>query len=67
VKNESLKTKWGLNLGARTWLPQPSKYYFLGQNLHFPEQSIQDLKVINQDMCEKAYIYSMYDQLLTFL
>ena len=34
----------------------------------FPGQSIQNLKVINQDMCEKAYhIYSMYDRLLTFL
>jgi len=41
---------------------------FLGQNYHFPGQSIQDLKVINLDMCEKAYnIYSMYDWLLTFL
>ena len=29
---------------------------FPAQNYHFPEQSIQDLKVINQDMCEKAYI-----------
>jgi len=35
-------------------------------NYHFPGQSIQDLKVINQEMCEKAYhIYSLYDQLLT--
>jgi len=35
---------------------------------HFPGQSIQALKVINQDMCEKAHhIYSMYDQVLTFL
>ena len=40
---------------------------FPGQNDHFPGQSIQDLKVINQDMCEKAYIYSMYDRLLKFL
>jgi len=29
---------------------------FPGQNYHFPGQSIQDLKVINQDMREKAYI-----------
>ena len=37
------------------WFPQPRKYYFQGL-------SIQDLKVINHDMCEKAYcIYSMYD------
>jgi len=28
---------------------------FAGQNYHFPGESIQDLKVINQDMCEKAY------------
>jgi len=32
-----------------------------------PFSSIQDLKAINQDMCEKAHhIYSMYGQLLTF-
>ena len=30
--------------------PEPCKYYFLGQNYHFPRQIIQDLKVINQDM-----------------
>ena len=30
---------------------------FPGQNYYFPGQIIQDLKVINQDMCEKAYIY----------
>jgi len=35
--------------------------------LPFSEQSIQDLKVINQDTCEKGYhIYSMYNRLLTF-
>ena len=35
---------------------------FPGQNDHFPGQSIQDLKVINQDLCEKAYyIYPMFD------
>ena len=34
----------------------------------FPGQIIQDLKVINQDICEKAYhINLMYDRLLTFL
>ena len=33
----------------------------------FPGQTIQELKVINQNVCEKAYhIYSMYDQLLTY-
>jgi len=33
---------------------------FPGQNYHFPGQSIQYLKVINQDACKKAYhIYSM--------
>ena len=38
------------------------------QNFYFPGQNIQDLKVINQDMREKAYhIYSMYDRLLKFL
>ena len=26
---------------------------FPGQNFHFPGQSIQNLKVINQDMCKK--------------
>ena len=42
--------------------------YFPGQNCHFPGQTIQDLKVIYQDMCEKAFhIYSMYDQLLTIV
>ena len=36
--------------------------------LYFPGQSIQDLKVINQNTCEKSYyICSMYDRLLTFL
>ena len=29
---------------------------FPWQNYHFPGQSIQHLKVINQGMCEKAYI-----------
>jgi len=39
----------------------------LGQNYYFPGESIQDLKVIYQDRCEKTYhIYSMYDRLLTF-
>jgi len=33
---------------------------FPGPNYHFPGQRIQDLKVINKDMCEKEYhIYSM--------
>jgi len=41
---------------------------FPGRNYHFTGHSIQDLKVINPDMCEKAYnIYSMYDRVLTFL
>ena len=31
-------------LPLETWFPQPRKYYF-------PGQSIQDLKVINQDTC----------------
>ena len=34
---------------------------FPEQNYHFPGQSIQDLKIINQDMREKAYIGSIYD------
>ena len=38
-----------------TRFPQPRKYYFPGHNNHFPEQSIQDLKVINQDMHKKVY------------
>jgi len=39
---------------------------FPGQNCYIPGQSIHDLKVINQNMCEKAYhIYSMHDQSLT--
>jgi len=39
---------------------------FPGLNYYFPGQSIQDLKVINQDTWEKGYnIYSMYDRLLT--
>jgi len=29
---------------------------FPGHNYHFPGQSIQNLKVINQEMCRKAYI-----------
>jgi len=42
--------------------PQPTLSY------HFPRQSIQDLMVINQDMCEKAFhIYLLYDRLLIFL
>jgi len=41
---------------------------FSGKIFQFPGQSLQDLKVINQDMHEKVYhIYLMYDQLLTFL
>jgi len=40
---------------------------FPRQQLLFLGQSIQDLKVINQDMCKTAYhIYSMYGRLLTF-
>jgi len=40
---------------------------FPGQSYNFLEQAILDLKVINQDMYEKAYrIYSTYDRLLTF-
>jgi len=38
------------------WFPQPTKFYFPGHNYHFSGQSIQDLKVINQDMCKNAYI-----------
>jgi len=35
---------------------------FPGQNYDYPGQSIHLLKVINQDMCERAYhVYSMYD------
>ena len=34
----------------------------------FPAQSIQDLRITNQDECEKAYhIYSTYNQLFAFL
>ena len=41
---------------------------FPGQNYYFPGQIRQDLQVINQDMCENIYqLYSMYDQILTFL
>jgi len=41
---------------------------FPGQSYYFQGQSMQDLKVINQDVCEKAYhIYLMYKRLLTFL
>jgi len=41
---------------------------FPGQNYHFPGASIQELKLIDQDMCEKAYhIYSMHDWLFKFL
>ena len=47
---------------VKSWFPQPRKYYFPGQNYNFPGHGIKDLKVINQDMCNKAYhIYSMYD------
>jgi len=43
-------------------VPTAKKINFPGQNYHLPGQSIQDLKVINQDMCEKAYNdYSTYD------
>jgi len=35
---------------------------FPGQNYHFQGQSIQELKVIYRELCEKVYnIYSMYD------
>jgi len=35
---------------------------FPGQDYHFPGQIVQDLKVIYQEMCKKAYyIYSIYD------
>jgi len=41
---------------------------FPGQNYYLPGQIIQDLKVINQEMCKKVYhIYSMYDRLLICL
>jgi len=49
------------------WFPQPRKYYLPGNNYHFPGQSIQDLEVINQICVKKHQIYSMYDQLFTFL
>jgi len=60
------------NTLLNTWFPHPRKYYFpehFQYNITtFPGQSIQDLKVINQDMSKKAYhIYSMYDRLLIFL
>jgi len=49
-------------------VPTAKEILFPRQNYHFPGQSIQDLKIINQDMCKKAHnIYSMQDQLLTFL
>jgi len=32
---------------------------FPGQNFHFPGQSIPNLKVINQDMCKKAYLINV--------
>ena len=54
------------NIWDYTWFPQPFSRTFLGQKYHFKD--IVHLKIINQDMCEKAYhIYSMYDQLLNFL
>ena len=34
--------------------------------LPFLGQIIQYLKVINEDMCEKAYFYLIYNQLLIF-
>jgi len=38
-----------------TWFPEPRKYYFPGQINHYPGQITLDLKVRNQDKCEKAY------------
>jgi len=54
---------------TNSWFSQPRKYYFPGHYYYFFKvQSIQDLKVINQDMCKKVYrIYSKCDQLLTLL
>jgi len=37
-------------------VPTAKKNYFPGQNYHFRGHSIEYLKVINQDMYEKAYI-----------
>jgi len=35
---------------------------FPGQNYHFPGQSIQDVKLINQEIWGQGYhIYSIYD------
>ena len=34
-------------------VPTAKELLFAGPNYHFPGQSMQDLKVINQDMCEK--------------
>ena len=39
------------------WFPQPRKYYFPRQISHFPGQSIQDLKVINQDISKNDIIF----------
>ena len=51
-----------------TGMNESKKILFPGQNYHFPGKSKQDLKVINQDMCKKAYhIYSIYDRLLKFV
>jgi len=46
-------------------VPTAKEILLPGQNYYFPEQSIQDLKVINQDIC-KTYIYSLYDQIFPF-
>ena len=36
-----------------TWVPQQKKYYFQGQNYHFPGQSIQEVKdMFNQCMID---------------
>jgi hypothetical protein len=55
------------------WFAQQRKYYFPGHfqdiyriKLPFLGQIIQYLKVINEDMCEKAYFYLIYNQLLIF-
>jgi len=49
-------------------VPTAKEILFSRTKLPFPGQIIQNLKVINEDMWEKAFhFYSMSDRLLTFL
>jgi len=67
LDNQIQKKVWNLYEKHYFMVSTAKILLFPGQNYYFPGHSIQDIKVVNQDKCEKGYrIYSIYDQLLKF-